>query len=85
MKNFEVLSLQWDKNDWDYASSVRACDHEQAAQKWAEERDQEGDYSIIGDGEHGPVWVRLESEEAFKIFNIFAESCPSYSASEVTK
>ncbi len=86
LKTYQVLSIQWYRNeDWSEASEVMAQDHEDACTKWAQEDDEEGDYTIIREGSHGPVLVRELTEAGdapIRKFNIFAESCPTYSASE---
>jgi hypothetical protein len=86
-KRYEVLSLYFcgERADWDQAQLVEARDYREAAETWAEEDDQLGEYTIITRGEHGPVRVRLEGEKEYKTFTIFAESCPQYTAQEVSK
>lgn len=83
-KRFDVLSLDFcgKDGDWDQSVVVEAYDHQEAAEIWAEEDDQLGDYTIITNGSHGPVKVRLEGDTMVKIFTISAESCPVYRASE---
>lgn len=86
MKIFQVLSLQWygptADVDWAEAALVKAHDHQHAVQKWAEHEDLSGDYTIIRDGEHGPVLVREEDSTDVKKFNIEARSESFYYAKE---
>lgn len=81
-KNFEVLSLEWygPKADWSEASVIKAHDYEDAASTWAEETDQQGDYTIISRGEHGPILVREEGSETHKTVYVTAEAVPHYYA-----
>jgi hypothetical protein len=86
---FKVLSKPWfgaqayDVADWEWAATVKASDHQEAAERWAEQDDQGGDYSIIGSGEHGPIKV-LGPDGTVKEFQVFAESCPVYRARELS-
>ena len=88
-KEFKVISKErldpqaYNAPDWTWAYTVKANDHEEAAEKWAEEDDQGGSYSIVGSGEHGPVKV-LCLDGIVKEFTIYAESCPAYSATRTS-
>lgn len=84
MKKFEVLYPRWYGENWCASKTVRANDHEQAAEVWAELSDQEGDYDIISRGEtEDPVLVREEGSEEIKKFKVRAEQTINYSAREL--
>lgn len=59
---------------------VYATDAEQAAERYCEESDCDGDYTIIRNGS-AEVWVRNVVNEVTK-FNVEAESVPTYTAHE---
>lgn len=75
-------------DDW---SKVRGTDAQEAAAKFAEQRDQNGDYDII---RHGSAEVEVRKAPGFEmddeeiaaipvqVFDIEAESVPHYSAWE---
>ena len=61
---------------------VRARNAEHAAERWADEYDSGGDYSIVG-GSPETVWVR-GPEGAEARYRVSGESVPHYSAELVT-
>jgi hypothetical protein len=67
-----------DPDDMDDA--VWAMDAESAAEKCAELRDSDGDYTIIKHGE-GEIWV-LDEDDVLTKWVIEAESVPTYHAHE---
>lgn len=69
-----------DQLDPDDTHEIFALDAESAAEKFAELRDSEGDYTIIRHGS-GEVWVLDESDVQTK-WDIEAESVPTYHAYE---
>ncbi len=67
------------------ARVIYADDAQAAAEKWAKSEDEQGDYTIIKAGEDR-CWVRKNgSDDKPVLFDITAESCPKYTASEATK
>lgn len=70
----KVAENQW--QDW-YALNA-----EDAAEEFAERSDSDGDYTIIRAGE-AEIWVR-DAENKVTIFDITAETVPSYTARERT-
>lgn len=68
------------EGDW---SEQYATDAEEAAEKFAERSDCEGDYTIIRRGS-GEIWVR-DAEGAVTRWSIHAEAVPTYSANEYRK
>lgn len=80
---FEVLYSRYHGYDWKDCDTIKAYDHEEAAEKWAEREDQLGNYSIIGCGESEDILVREEGETYVRKFKVFAESCPRYRAREL--
>ena len=84
-KYYQVLNTKLygsrETPDWGDADTISAYDFENAIEKWAENYDQEGDYTIVGYGDkYGPIWVREEGEEKFAVFYVEAEQTVSYSA-----
>lgn len=84
------------QNDWSHAgapftkppedgnwSDVYAQDAEAAAEKFAEDSDSDGDYTIVRRGS-GDVWVR-DCENNVTCWSIEAESVPTYNATEVKR
>lgn len=65
------------KEDW---SEVYARDPEDAAEKFAEERDQGGDYDIIRGGS-AEIEVREQGSTETYIVDVAAESVPQYTGS----
>lgn len=66
----EVHDLNW--------SEVYARDSEEAAEKFAEESDCDGDYTIIRNGS-AEIWTR-DGDGLVEKWDIEAESCPTYTA-----
>lgn len=77
-KRFEC-AMPWrnavSPGDW---HDVYAFDAEAAAEKFAEQCDSDGDYTIIKNGT-GEVWVR-DSDDNTTRWSIEAEAVPNYSA-----
>jgi hypothetical protein len=67
-----------DPDDMD--DEVYAIDAEHAAEKCAERRDSDGDYTIIKHGE-GEIWV-MDPDDVLTKWTIEAESVPTYHAYE---
>lgn len=82
-RTFEVLYPSHHGDDWEDCDNIEAFDHEEAAEKWAEEDDQQGDYGIISSGESEEIFIRREGESDIKKFKVWAESCPHYNAREL--
>lgn len=70
-----IFETKW-QNDW---TEVYATDAEDAAERFAEEYDQGGDYTIIRDG-NAEIEVRRQGSDEAAIFDISAESVPEYTA-----
>jgi hypothetical protein len=70
-----LLETKWE-NDW---IEVRAHDAEEAAREFCEQYDSDGDYSIIQRGS-AEVEVRKPGEDGVTIFDVSAESVPTYYA-----
>jgi hypothetical protein len=66
----------------EYAETVYAFGHEEAAEEWAEDDDAQGDYTIVG-GSETKVKVKKVGEDIIKIFEVSGESIPKYSATEI--
>jgi hypothetical protein len=60
---------------------IRASDAEAAAEKWAEEDDRYGDYTIIG-GNDATVCVAKPDNDEVRTFVVTGESVPEYHAEE---
>lgn len=72
-----MYGSKW-KEDW---VEVRAHDAEGAAREFCERYDCEGDYTIIQRGS-AEIEVRKPGEDAVTIFDVSAESVPTYYAHE---
>lgn len=81
-RTFEVLYRDNHGDDWEDCATIEAFDHEEAAEQWAEEDDQYGDYGIIGCGESEEILVREEGKTDIKRFKVWAETRAHYSARE---
>ena len=68
-----------DADPWEYAAPIYARDAEAAAEKWADQHDCEGDYTIIR-GSPATVHVR-DAEGAVTRWIVSGESVPEYTAS----
>lgn len=68
----------------DDAREFHATDGEEAAEKFAEHDDRNGDYSIVSGGHEVLMAVRRVDEGAIEYHYITGESVPTYSASEAT-
>ena len=67
----------------DDARTVRAWDAERATEKWAEEFDADGDYTIVA-GHEATVYVRSGSGEGpIESYVVKGESVPEYYARKV--
>ncbi len=68
-------------------SAVNICAYcpVDAATRWAERDDGEGDYDIIRRGKIEDVMVRKLGADNWRAFNIAAESVPEYTANEKEK
>jgi hypothetical protein len=82
-KIFEILYPNYHGVDWKDCATIEALDHEQAAEKWAEEDDQQGDYTIIGYGGSEEIHVREQGQSDIKTFKVYAKSRAYYSAIEL--
>lgn len=69
-------------DDWDDAFEVYAFDHEEAAEKWADETQCDWDYCLL-DGAHIDVQVKSVSDGEVKTLRLTGESVPTYSAEEI--
>ena len=78
--SFEVRNLD-DKDDESAFNVVYARDEEEAAEKWADDYDSYGDYTIVG-GSSVKVEVRHRNGES-KFYEVSGESVPRYTASEL--
>ncbi|MCK1503905.1 hypothetical protein [Bradyrhizobium sp. 18] len=68
---------KWNE-DW---TEVRAHDAEEAAREFCERYDCDGEYTIIQRGA-AEIEVRKPGEDRITIFDVFAESVPTYYAHE---
>lgn len=80
---FEILYSNHHGDEWEHCDTITAFDCEHAAEKWAELYDQDGDYTIIGNGESEEILVRKKGGTDIKKFKVFAESRAHYSATEL--
>ena len=62
--------------------AVREDNAAQAAELWADDRDSDGDYAIVG-GSSVTVHVRAADSSELQAFHVTGESAPEYHASEV--
>lgn len=61
---------------------IEAFDHEQAAEKYAEYYDSDGDYSVVGGSN---ILVKVEGPDGdARFLSVSGESVPSYNASDVS-
>lgn len=74
-----MCRLEGNDNDW---STIYALDPEDAAERFAEQYDSGGEYTIVREGE-ARVEVQLQDRETIKLFEVTAESVPQYSAREI--
>ena len=66
----------------DEGKRVKAYDHEEAAETYAENNDCEGDYEFMD--ENNRILVEVESEDGVvKKFRVYGENQPIYHAMEV--
>jgi len=77
---FDVIDADggYGKDPWQWAKAIFAHDAETAAEKYADQSDCEGDYSIIR-GNEATILVRDEAGEITR-WTVTGESVPSYSA-----
>lgn len=77
---FDVIDADGGYGDdpWQWAKSIRAHDPCDAAEKYADDSDCEGDYSIVR-GSPATIFVRDASGE-ITCWTVTGESVPSYSA-----
>jgi len=67
--------------EFDTSRTVRADDHEDAAKRWADIFDWDGDYIIVGGEE--PVVVVTDGTGEQKTFRVSGRSVPVYDAVEI--
>ena len=80
-RTFKVYYEEWQGEDC--PDEIEAADHEDAAEIWAESKDSEGDYTIIGGDS---VSVRVESIDGVsKVLRVHGETVARYHADEVRK
>jgi hypothetical protein len=78
MKTYKVYHEYYGDDPQEF----QAYDHESAAEKWAEDYDNGGDYTIVGQRDE-PV-VKVEGPDgSIKFFKVSGEAVPLYSAREV--
>lgn len=84
-KEFECAT-DWNQDpEW---TTVHAMDAEQAVERYAEDYDCEGDYTIIKAGDRGETIIRVREmgdEGGGKKFHVYGESVPQYHARELTE
>ncbi len=64
------------------AETVYAVDAEEAARKWGESYDSDGDYSLLG-GAEIEVFVAKRDDPKTVLYSVSGESIPVYSATEI--
>lgn len=80
MKTFQVQVVEYhSEDDW---TTVKAYDEEQAAEKYAELADSDGDYNIVR-GNEIIAKVRENEDTPWKSFRVHGESVAAYYAREI--
>lgn len=77
---FQVRVTDYHGDD-DYCE-IAAISEDDAAERFCESRDNQGDYDIIRNGEQEGIFVRRNEDSEWMEFTVTAESVPSYSAYE---
>lgn len=80
---FEVQRIDENPANAEWETRVYAHDEEEAAEKWAEDDDNNSAEYSIAQGTPEKVRVRRLGETAFRVFEVSGEYIPSYSASEI--